>query len=80
MKDALQRTGDIRVLGDVVANELKAVVADEVSDIVGASRNEIVEANNGVPLVQEAIAKVGTEETGRPRYENSHIVPPRPIE
>src|SRR5207248_3432829 len=71
---------DIGVLGDVVAYEEEAIVADEMRDIVRASRNEVVQPHDRMAVAQKTIAEVRSEKPGRSGYQNSHVAPPRPIE
>jgi len=52
------------VLGDVVLCELELRVAQEVSDIVGASSEQVVQAKDIIPAFQQEIAQVTSEEPG----------------
>jgi hypothetical protein len=48
----------------VVTDELKAGISNEMLDIGLASSEEVVEADDVMSLLNEAIAEVGTKESG----------------
>ena len=80
MQYAVESAVDVRVGGDVVAQETEAVVPHQVRDILRMARDEVVEADDVVALGKEAVAEVRSEKTGRAGDEDSHVLPPRPID
>jgi hypothetical protein len=56
----------------VVADQLKAGIADQVLDVGFATGEEVVEAYDFVALFDEAITEVGTEESGSAGDKNTH--------
>jgi hypothetical protein len=57
---------------DVVANEFEAGIPQEVLDIGLATGEEIIEANDFMPLLDEAVAKMGPEKAGSAGNEDTH--------
>lgn len=55
--------------GYVVPDQFKIWSAQKVSDILLLSGKEIVEANHIVPVIDQAFAHMGTEESGAASYE-----------
>ena len=55
---------DIEGRGDVVPDDLEVGIAHQMDDIALVSCEIVVEANDLVAFVQEAFAKMGTEESG----------------
>jgi hypothetical protein len=55
-----------------MADQLKAGIPDKVLNIRLPSREKVVETNDFVTLTNQAIAKVGTEESGSAGDKNSH--------
>ena len=51
-------------LDDVVANELELRIIPEVLDVALRAGEEIVEAQNLVPVVEQPVAQVRSDETG----------------
>src|SRR5687768_6501401 len=72
MQYAVERARDVRVGRDVVAHELEAFVADQVREVVRVPGDEVVESHHVMPVANETVGKVGTEEPGGPRDEHSH--------
>ena len=63
---------------DVVAHQFEPVVVHEVDDVVLAAGEEVVQADDVVPLPEEPFAEVGTDEAGAAGDENAHAIsPPR---
>ena len=61
-------------------DELEAIVADQMGDVVRVARDEVVEADDVVPFGEKPIAEMRAEEARRAGDEDSHDWPPRPIE
>lgn len=59
-------------LGDVVADELKIRVIEQVHDIAFAAREEVVEADDFVTFVEKSLAKMRTKESGATGDQNAH--------
>lgn len=57
---------------DIVANEFKAGIPQEVLDIGLATGKEIIEANDFIPLLDEAVTKMGAEKSGSAGDKNTH--------
>ncbi len=53
-------------------DELEALVAGEVGDVVRASGDEVVQPDHVVPLAQEAFGEVRPEEAGGSGDEDAH--------
>ena len=53
MQDAVEGPGDVRVLGDIVADEPEAIRAHQVRDVLRASSDEVVQTDD-VMAVTEA--------------------------
>src|SRR5438309_9937723 len=64
MEDAVDAAFDIEVLADVVVTEREPWVAEQVGDVVGASRQQVVKADDMQTALQKTIAEVGADETG----------------
>src|SRR5688572_31613009 len=79
MQHAVERARHVRVRGDVVSNELEAIVAGEVRDVVVVPGHQVVEPDDRMPFRQEAIAQVGSQKAGRAGNQDSHAIF-RPIE
>ena len=45
-------------LDNIMANEAECVVAQQVAQIIHAARREIVQANDGVSVFQQALTKM----------------------
>ena len=50
--------------GDVVAQELEVGVGEQVRDVVLGAGEEVVHADDVVPVGEQALAEVGAEEAG----------------
>ena len=72
MQNGVEGTLQVDVVGHVMADEAEAFVAGQVRDIVGATRDEVVHCDDGVPFVQQPIAEMTTQETGAAGDQNSH--------
>lgn len=57
---------------DVVANEFEAGIPQEVLDIGLATGEEIIKANDFMPLLDEAVAKVGAKESSSAGDKDTH--------
>jgi hypothetical protein len=64
MEDRIDRTINIDEIADVMLNEIEAVIAHQVGDIVSASRNKIVHCHDRMALFQETVTKMRPEKTG----------------
>jgi hypothetical protein len=58
MHDRIQWTIDMEIIADVVFQKTEAFMAQQMSDIFWTSRNEIIEANDIVPMSNQMLAKV----------------------
>ena len=66
MKDIVHRTIDVGKLGDVVMDETKAGIPDEMCDIRRVAGDEIVDADDPVPFLKQSVTQVRTEESRSP--------------
>jgi hypothetical protein len=55
-----------------VADEFEAGIANEMLDVGLATGEEVVEADDVVTLLDEAVTEVGTEESGSAGDEDTH--------
>ena len=55
-----------------MAHELEVRVPHEMSDIELSAREEIVERDDFVPILEQAFAEMGTEKAGAAGDENTH--------
>ena len=62
---------DIKGEADVMSHELKMGVIEEMVDIFARAGEEIIDAKDLMPLLQEALAQMGTEESSPTRNKNS---------
>ena len=75
-------------IGDVVLDEGPGLVPGEMRDVGGFAGDEIVHPHHVVPARDQRVREVGTEEAGRPGYEEAHArrrpmlsyVKPRPAD
>jgi hypothetical protein len=70
VEDAVDRLFDLDVLHHVVVDEREAVIAD-VLEIDERARLEVVYADHAVPLREQEVAEMGTEEAGPAGYDRS---------
>src|SRR5260221_9932042 len=54
----------------------EVVTSGKVFYIVGIARNQVVNCYYGMPLGEERIGKVGTQETCAPGNQNTHAIAP----
>ena len=64
VEHAVQRAVDVDEFGHVVADELKALPADQVGDVLGTSGHEVVHADDLVTLGEKALTQVRAQEAG----------------
>src|SRR5690606_35525408 len=64
VEHAVQRAVDVDEFGHVVADELKALPADQVGDVLGASGHEVVHADDLVTLGEKALTQARAQEAG----------------
>jgi hypothetical protein len=50
-------------LRDIMANQLKVWMTEQMRDVALPTREKIVEANDFIPLIEKALAKMRTEES-----------------
>jgi hypothetical protein len=60
------------VIGHVMFDKRKFRMTRQTGDIVGASGNEVVQANNLVPLLKETVAEMASDEPGSPGNQDPH--------
>jgi hypothetical protein len=78
MEHPVQAPRYIDEVGDVLLDESEMLVAAEVSDVVGAPRDEVVHPDDVVAVGEEAVREMRSEEAGDARDQDSHRQ--RPIE
>ena len=59
-------------VNDIVAHELEAGIANKMLDIRLTTSEEIIEADDFVPLLDKAVAEVRSKESGSAGNENTH--------
>ena len=74
MEDPIDGSCDMNEFGYVVVNELEAGSANQVRDVVGVSRNQVVEADNLVSRIHQTATKVVSEETRAARPEAYNLL------
>ncbi len=78
MKDGVELARHKNVIGHVVFDERELGGSGQVGDIVGGPGDEVVQTEDLVPLPQESIAQMTSDESGSAGYENSHCGLPMP--
>ena len=73
MKDAIDLEQDR--LDDVVADELEARMALEMLDIGALAAEEVVQADDVVPVAQQPLAQMRSEKSRAARHQCSHVSP-----
>ena len=68
----IERALDEDVLGHVVLDEVEALVAGQVGDVVHVAGAEVVHGDHLVALSQQAVAEMGADEAGSAGDENAH--------
>ena len=58
MKNGIDNTVNKKVINDVVLDECESLIAHEMGDVTGISREQIVETNDFVPQLEKAITKM----------------------
>ena len=64
---------DKKRVGDVVAQELKPLVIEQMLDVVPCSGKEVVDAQNLAPELQQAFAKMRAEKSGATANQNASV-------
>jgi len=67
MENRVERAFDEDVMGHIVMNERELRLPGQMGDIVRGPGQKIVQANDFVPVGEEAVAKVAADEPGPPR-------------
>ena len=78
MEDRVDGTVEEDVLRDVVEDEAELPVPDEVRDVPLVAGDEVVEPDDLVPLREEPVREVASEEPGDARDDDAHHPLPRP--
>ena len=73
MKDAVDLEQDR--LDDVVADELEAGMALEMLDVGALAAEEVVQADDVVPVAQQPLAQMRSEKSRAARHQYSHVSP-----
>ena len=73
MKDAIDF--EQNRLDDVVADELEAGKALEMLDIGAFAAEEVVQADDFVPVAQQPLAQMRSQEPSTARHQYSHVSP-----
>jgi hypothetical protein len=63
---------EFKRVNDIVAHELEAGIANKMLDIRLTTSEEIIEADDFVPLLDKAVAEVRSKESGSAGNENTH--------
>jgi hypothetical protein len=71
MEDSIDLSFDVYEICDVVLDEPELRITKEVCDVIRASGDEIVKAYYFVPLGDEPVAEVRSDETGTAGDENA---------
>ncbi len=64
MEHVVHRVVEVKRASNVVADELEALVADQVVDVLAAAGDQVVDADHAVALGQQPLAQVRAEEAG----------------
>ena len=64
VEDRVDLAVDVDVLGDVVLDELEALVAGEVADVARVAGEQVVERDDRVPVGQQAVGEMRADESG----------------
>jgi len=74
MKHAVHVPGEAQGLTNVLLKELKARLADQMSNIVGVPRDQVVNGDNLVTGMNEAITNMRADKAGCTRNDISHAL------
>ena len=64
MEDEMDISLDKQVIRHVILNEPEPRITGKVGDVLRASGDQVVDTDNGVPLCDEPVAEMRTEESG----------------
>jgi hypothetical protein len=80
MQDPVDRLVERNADRDVRLDQAKGVVVGKVSDVVGRSGEVVVNADDLMPVAEEAVAEMRAEKPRDARNDNFHAIVLRPIE
>ena len=66
MEDIVDLAFDGKIIRDVILDKLKLRIPHQMGNVGRIACNEVVDTDYGVPLSDEAITEMRTEETGSP--------------
>ena len=72
MQDEVERAIYVDVVGDIVLDKLESRMAEQVGDVLGPAREEVVHADNFVAFFQQQVAKVRPQETRAAGNQHAH--------
>lgn len=76
MHDGVQGSIDVQVIAHVVLHETESLTSHQVCNIFGSARDEIIEADDLIPLIDKQLANMAAKESGSAGYENAHDLSP----
>ncbi len=76
VKDVVHRPVDLDRLRDIVLQEPEVAVAGQVTDIPSASRQQIVNTDDLMPLGEKALAEMRADKPGPSSDDGSQAGPP----
>jgi hypothetical protein len=73
MEDEIDFPFHEQVIRDIVVDKLEARISGEVRNVVGAARDQVVNADHGVSLCNQPITEMRAEEAGAAsNYRDGH--------
>jgi hypothetical protein len=73
MQYSVQFPFDVDVICHILLDEEESLVAEEVSDVIGRARYEVIHRYHLVPLFEKPIAKVRAYEASPTCDQNPHL-------
>ncbi len=70
--DAVDRPVHLQRLNDVMADQREVLIALEVRNVGDAARDEVVDANDRMPLREQEIGQVRAQKAGGAGNQNAH--------
>ena len=74
MQDEVERTIYVDVIGDVVLDKLESRVAEQMGDVLGPAREEVVHADDFAAFFQQQVAQMRPQETCAAGDQHAHYV------
>jgi hypothetical protein len=73
MKDGVKGFWVIKVVGDVVLDELKTRMADQVRNVLGVAGQEVVDTDHRRAEFDKPFAQMAPEKSGAARDQNAFV-------